>query len=310
LFERKLEGNEGGFAQGETIARLSALTLLAIGSMEIIVGRLSNSVSLTADGVDGISDAIISSIVWFGLRYSRKAPDDRFHFGYLRVENLSALLASFGMVTVATLLAYISYERFLQPTELSYTSVAIFVLFLAGTISLYRAIQMRKIARKYNLISLKTDAFNSIKDSSASFIVLGAVLASTYGFTLMDAIGGIVVAGYIYTVAYVSIRESSLILLDAFHNPELVNDIKSIIHKKYDVEVANVRLRRTGPYIVGTVSIYADGRLTLSELDALRENIRKDLIKEIEGLSAPTIVFHAKKVGAPSTSGRSDSERV
>jgi cation diffusion facilitator family transporter len=290
-----MEESEGGFIQGERIAKLSALTVLGIGVLEIIVAHLSGSVGLTADGVDSISDAIISSIVWFGLRFSRKAPDERFHFGYLRVENFSALVASFGMMTIATLLLYVSYLRFLQPLPLSYSSLAVIVLLIAGTISLYRAIQMRRIARKYNLISLKTGALNSIKDSSASFVVLGGVLASIYGFTFMDAVGGLVVAGYIYTVSYVSIKEASLILLDAFHNPELVNDIKSIIHRKYDLDVGNVRLRRAGPYIVGTVTIYADGNLTLNEIDVLREKIRMDLREEIEWLRTPSIVFHARK---------------
>jgi hypothetical protein len=55
---------------------------------------------------------------------------------------------------------------------------------------------MRTIANKYNLLSLKTDARNSIKDGSASVIGFFSVLvASQFGILQADAIGGIIIAG-------------------------------------------------------------------------------------------------------------------
>jgi cation diffusion facilitator family transporter len=290
-----LDDTGKGFIEGERIAKLSTLTLLAVGVTEILVGQLSGSVSVTADGIDSLSDAAISLIVWLGLKFSRKAPDEKFHFGYLRVESFSVLIASIGMIAVATALLYFSYQRLLQPKELSYAPVALLTLLCAGTISLYRAFQMRRISKKYDLLSLKTDANNSIKDGSASFIAFAAVLAWSMGFPYMDAIGGLIVAVYIYSVSYVSIKESSLILLDAFHRPELVGEIRKLIEKKYAVEVRDVRLRRTGPYAVGVITILADGSLTLNQIDELRRTIRRDLGMRIEGLRGLSIVFHARK---------------
>jgi cation diffusion facilitator family transporter len=284
-----------GFVEGERIAKLSTVTLLAVGMAEILVGQLSGSVSVTADGMDSLSDAVISLIVWLGLKFSRKAPDEKFHFGYLRVESFSVLIASFGMIAVATALLYFSYLRLLQPMEISYTPLALVTLLSAGTISLYRAFQMRRISKKYNLLSLKTDANNSIKDGSASFVAFAAVLAWNIGLVYMDAVGGMIIAVYIYTVSYVSIKEASLILLDAFHRPELVDEIRKLIEKKYAVEVKDVRLRRTGPYAVGVITILADGSLTLNQVDAIRGKIRQDLRKQIQGLRGLSIVFHPRR---------------
>lgn len=286
-----------GFIEGERIAKISTFTLLAIGLAEIIVGLLSRSVSVTADGTDSLSDAAITLIVWLGLRFSRKAPDEKFHFGYLRVESFSVLLASLAMMGVATTLIYFSYQRLLQPKEPAYAPIALVTLLCAGAISLYRAFQMRRISRRYKLLSLKTDANNSIKDGFASFIAFGAVLAWSMGLGYMDAIGGMVVAIFIYSVSYVSIKESSLILLDAFHRPELVGEIRKLIEKKYGVEVRDVRLRRSGPYSVGVITIVADGDLTLTQIDELRGAIRTDLRKQMHGLRGLSIVFHARREG-------------
>ncbi|MFZ0896867.1 MAG: hypothetical protein WAZ77_20395 [Candidatus Nitrosopolaris sp.] len=47
--------------------------------------------------------------------------------------------------------------------------------------------------------SLRTDAKNSIKDGSASVVAfLSVLIATQLGFSQMDGIGGIIIAGYIF----------------------------------------------------------------------------------------------------------------
>jgi len=53
------------------------------------------------------------------------------------------------------------------------------VLAAASGISLRRGFQMRIITNKYDILSLKTDAMNSTKDSSASVIGFFTVLISS-----------------------------------------------------------------------------------------------------------------------------------
>jgi divalent metal cation (Fe/Co/Zn/Cd) transporter len=51
---------------------------------------------------------------------------------------------------------------------------------------------MRNIANRHNLLSLRTDAKNSIKDGSASVVAfLSVLIATQLGFSQMDAVGGI-----------------------------------------------------------------------------------------------------------------------
>jgi len=280
--------------EGERVAKLTAFTQLGIGLVEILVGQLSSSISLTTDGVDSLSDSTITLLVWLGLRFSKKAPDGRFHFGYLKVESLMALVASGGMFAIASTLFYYSYMRLLEPKVLSYPTVALITLIGAGSIALYRAFQMRQVAKKHNLMSLKAAALNSIKDASGSFTAFGAVFASTIGFLQLDAIGGMIIAGYVCFVAYTSIKESSLVLLDACHRPELVEVIRKIVEKKHNAEVEEVRLRRAGPYVVGSLRIRVDGDLRLYGVDELVREIEVDLSKEIVGLGRLVISARAR----------------
>jgi cation diffusion facilitator family transporter len=212
---------EEGIVAGQRIAKISVITLIAIGIVELITGFVSGSVVATADGIDSISDAMISFIVLLGLRIAHRPPDKKFHFGYHKVESFAALMAAIGMVVIGCVIFYHSYQSLVNPHEIKQPILTMVVLAAAGAISLHRAFQMRTIANKYNLLSLKTDARNSIKDGSASVVGFFSVLiASQFGILQADAIGGMIIAGYIFSVSYISLKRSSLILVDAWENPK------------------------------------------------------------------------------------------
>ena len=208
---------------------------MALGIVEIVFSLISGSISLLADGIDSISDAVVSFFVWAGLRISRRKPTRRFQFGYYKVESFTALITAFVLVAVSGYIFLRSYRAFQNPVPLKLPLLALVVLLAAGLGSLYRALQMRKIANKYNITSLKLDARNSIKDASSSFVAFASVFVASFGIHLADAIGGMLVAVYILTVAYVALRESSLVLLDEFHEPELSREIEHVIRSHTDV---------------------------------------------------------------------------
>jgi len=281
-----LQDDGKGFEEGGRIAKASVWTLLALGVVEIAFSQLSGSIALLADGIDSISDAAVSFFVWTALRFTRKKPTDMFQYGYYKVESLAALLTAIGLVIIASYISLRSYRALTDPTHaVALPATALTVLLIAGTVSLYRALQMRKIANKYNLLSLKIDAKNSIKDATSSYFAFGSVLVASFGFSQLDAVGGLVIAGYILSVAYVAIRESSLILLDAFRDPELTKEVEKLVKSNKDVKgIRDLRLRRAGPFIVGTLEIIVDGGMTVSQAHEVAMQLQNSVKARIIGL--------------------------
>jgi cation diffusion facilitator family transporter len=284
-----------GFQIGERIARLSVLTLVGIGVFELIVGYSTGSFGVKADGVDSLSDAVITTIVWFGLHYSRRRPDSRFHFGYHKVESLSSLFISFGMVAVAAYIMYRAYRTFLNPSPLTYPAFALITLTVCGLVSTYRAFQMRTVAKNYGLLSLSIDASNSIKDATGTIVVFVGVLGASLGVYRLDAVGGMIISLYILGVAYVAIRESSLILLDACESPEMVAALAGALKTIDGVkDVGSIKLRPSGPYMTGVISVFIDGRKSIAEADQLRQRLLEVVSAVIEPVSEISIVFKPK----------------
>jgi cation diffusion facilitator family transporter len=288
--------NEGLIA-GQRIAKISVLTLVSIGVAEIIMGQVSGSVVATADGIDSLSDAMISFIVLVGLRMAHKPADRKFPFGYQKVESFAALIAAIGMVGIGAFILYHSYEALLNPRMIQQPILTMVVLAGAAAVSLHRAFQMNSIANKYNLLSLKTDAKNSIKDGSASVIGFASVLiASQFGFLQMDAIGGIIIAGYIFSVSYISLKQSSLILVDSWQNPRITEMVKKIVEEKFkdeNVRVKSVLLRPAGATAQAEVHLQIDGDKRLADVELLLVKIELAIRSQIPVIGRISSIPHS-----------------
>jgi cation diffusion facilitator family transporter len=288
--------NEGILA-GQKIAKLSVVTLLSIGVAELLMGHISGSVVATADGIDSLSDAMISFIVLLGLRIAQRPADKTFHFGYRKVESFAALMAAIGMVIIGFVILYHSYEVLMHPRVIQQPILTMIVLASAAVISLHRAFQMRKIANRYDILSLKTDAKNSIKDGSASVIGFFSVfVASQFGFLQADAIGGIIIAGYIFSVSYVSLKRSSLILVDSWQNPKATDIIRRSIEEKFcqeSIRVRSVLLRPTGMVGQAEVHIEVDGRKPLMDVELLSLKIEMEIRSKIPTIERVSVIPHS-----------------
>ena len=135
-----------------------------------------------------------------------------------------------------------------------------------------------------NLLSLKADAYNTLKDGSGSFLILATTYLTTLGYRQLDAVGAMILAGYIATVAIQTLRESSLILIDACHSPELVEDIREIVERTKQARFRDVRLRWVGPYIIGELEISVDGRLSVYQLHEIKKDLENTIKEEVQGV--------------------------
>jgi divalent metal cation (Fe/Co/Zn/Cd) transporter len=223
-------------------------------------------------------------------------------------------------VAIGVVIFYNSYQALLHPHEIRQPVLTMVVLAAAGGVSLHRAFQMRIIANKYNLLSLKTDAKNSIKDGSASVIgFLSVLIASQFGFLQMDAIGGMIIAGYIFSVSYISLKKSSLILVDSWQNPKLTELIKQYIEQKQfrigegpeqsqtKVKVRSVLLRPAGIVSQAEVHIEVDGNKPLKDVEMICLQVEMEIRSKFPDLERISIIPHssiARPIATQSSSFR------
>jgi len=274
-------------ARGGKVAEKSFVILVLVGIVEVFVGTFSLSVALIADGVHSFADAVVSLIVWIGLRLSRKAPDGKFHFGYYRVETFSSVVAALFMTVLGGVILYESYLVLLAPRTIVNAEIAMTVALSAAVIALVLSIFKTRAAKKYASLALKTDAFNSVKDVLTSVTAfLGIAFSRYFNIALTDSVAGVIIAFFVFTVAYSIIKEASLVLMDACQCTEILSDIENVAKSvKHVKEVHSIRMRKLGPYLMGDMHVVVDGNMTVKEADQIATQIEEQVKQEFDEIT-------------------------
>jgi cation diffusion facilitator family transporter len=270
--------------EGWKVAEKSFLILVMVGIVEIFVGLFSFSIALVADGVQSFADAVVSLIVWIGLRLSRKAPDGKFHFGYYRVETFSSVVAAFFMAALGGVVLYESYQDLLYPIEIVNAELAMAVALLATAIASVLLVYKTLAAKKYASLALKTDATNSVKDVFTSVTAfLGIAFNRYFHITQTDAIAGVIISIFIFAVAYLIVKEASLVLMDACQCSEILTDIENISKSVKHVKgVHDIRMRKLGSYLIGDMHVVVDADMSVREADQIATQIEERLTQEFD----------------------------
>jgi len=277
----------------ETIAAVTTVSLVSLGILQIILGEtISRSVALTANGIDCIGDGFISGIVWAGLRFFKRPADQRFHFGYYKLENLASIAATILMFLLAGYIILRSYYQLVNPQVVQLPLIGAIVAFIAGLVAISLGVYKIIKSRHTSMSSVKLDAINTIKDGTTSFLTVIALLLSSFGYNIADPLIGFIIAGIILTIGFAAIKEAGYMLVDACDGDCLMYGllIKTYAERVKGVQAAQVvRLRRTGPVIQGELEITVPGEMSVLELNKIQTEIIRISSEKISELERLTI---------------------
>src|SRR5215204_1553480 len=91
------------------------LASVVLGAFKIITGILGNSYALIADGVESLLDVVSGLVVAGSLKFSIQPPDERYPFGYGKVEPAAALVIAAGLLATAIGIAIQSIREIHTP---------------------------------------------------------------------------------------------------------------------------------------------------------------------------------------------------
>ena len=163
--------------------------ILAIG--KLLIGTLSSSVSIVADGINNLSDAAASGITLIGFHFSKKPADKKHPYGHARYEYLSALVISALILVAGFELASSSVDRLLHPKSVSFSALTVAALIFSIAVKLFLVFFYGKSAKKIGSETLSAAKIDSRNDVLATSVVLLSLFLEQI-FTLpIDALCGI-----------------------------------------------------------------------------------------------------------------------
>lgn len=219
-----------------TLVGIVASAFLALA--KALGGIFGNSYALIADAIESGADVFTSAMLWFGLKYSAKPPDENHPYGHGKTEALIALGISLALVGAAVLIIVNSIRHIMEPHK----TPAAYTLFILGGVIIIKELLFRyvlKTGTEIDSSAVKADAFHHRSDaitSAAAFIGISIALVGGEGYEVADDYAALLAGLFIIYNAYGIAKPAVGELLDEKINPDFLNQIVSVAQKTEGVE--------------------------------------------------------------------------
>jgi len=257
-------------------------TLLSIG--KILTGIIFNSISVTADGVNNLSDGASSVITLIGFKISSKPADKDHPFGHARMEYLTGLILGIAVILVGVELIKSSFDKIMNPTKTIFSIEMIVVLIVSVLIKLWISLFYKKLGDKISSATLKASSTDSRNDVISTIVVILSLLVSKATGYEVDGYVGIIVALFILYSGYDILRDILNPLLGEMPDREFIESIENKI-LSYDgiVNIHDLVVHNYGPNrYFASVHAEVDAKEDIMKSHDLIDNIERDFAREFD----------------------------
>ncbi len=238
-----------------------------LGIAKIVVGWLSQSHALIADGIHSLSDLMTDALVIVATHYGRQAPDKEHPYGHARFETLGTLILSSLLIAVAGAIAYDSLLRLLNPDSLKIPTWPALVVAAISIISkewIFR--YTLHIAKKIKSDLLKANAWHSRSDALSSIVVFIGIGGSMLGLHWLDQVAALVVGVMVAHIGWKLMSDSLKDLLDTALPEEETQKITNLACRITEVKgVHSLRSRKVGAQVFLDIHLQVDPTISVSE---------------------------------------------
>lgn len=176
---------------------IAFLLNLSFSIYEFIGGGLTGSVAIMSDAVHDMGDAIGIGISFVLEHLSKKRPNSKYTYGYVRYSLIGGLITTVVLLVGSILIIAGAVPRLFAPAEINYDAMV--WLSLVGAVINFAAAYLTSRGKSLNQKSVN---LHMLEDTLGWAVVLvGAIIMRFTHFALIDPILSIGVAIFIFTQA-------------------------------------------------------------------------------------------------------------
>lgn len=274
--------------RAQKVQRVIITTMLAnlgVALAKLVVGFVTSSLAMLADGLHSLLDAASNVIGLVGNSIASRPPDENHPYGHRRFETLASMIiggvlllsaweitrSSIGRLTTSDVVPDIGPINFI---------VMVVTLVINLMVTLY---QTRK-GQEYRSELLLADALHTQSDIFSSLTVIVSLFAIQAGLPWVDVVAALLIVGLILKAAWEIVTRSSDILVD--RAPLNAAQVEDVIGDVAGIEKVS-RVRSRGPVddVQLDVDIVVPSATTAEHSDAITSEVRNRLQEEFDGLS-------------------------
>lgn len=249
----------------ETVRRVLVGILglnVLVAVAKLIVGWLTGSISMVADGFHSLTDGASNVVGLIGISLAARPPDETHPYGHQKFETFAALIIGALLATTAWEVLNRSIERLRGGGAPEVTTLSFAVMIVTICINLGVTIYERRRGEELGSEILKADATHTQSDVFASLGVIVSLIATRLGYPVADVVMALLITIAIAYAAFNIIRHSADTLLDsAAFSPEQVRAVAETVAGVQSVHKVRTRGQPDRAYADLHVQVRPDLRI-------------------------------------------------
>jgi cation diffusion facilitator family transporter len=225
------------------------LVSVVLGVVKVVTGIIGHSYALIADGIESILDVVSGLLVASSLKIAARPPDEKYPFGYGKVEPIVASAIALGLMVAAVAIAVQSVREIYHPHQ----APEAYTLVVLALVVVVKELLFRFLLRTSESIqskAMESDAWHHRSDSLtslAAFIGIAIAVFGGEGYEPADDWAALFAAGVIAFNSLRLFRKAWREIMDASPPKKLIDAIREIARKVDGVAGIDMcRVRKSG----------------------------------------------------------------
>jgi cobalt-zinc-cadmium efflux system protein len=253
---------------------------LSFAVFEFFGGIFTGSVAIVSDAIHDVGDATSIGISYFLEKKSKKKPDEKYTYGYLRYSVIGSVITTLILLVGSVVVVINAIDKIMNPTEINYKGMIIFAVF--GLVINFVA---AFVTHGGGSLNQKAVNLHMLEDVLGWAVVLvGAVIMNFTDIKIIDPLMSIGVSVFIFVNAIKNLKEVLDLFLEKTPHGISLEEIKTHILKIDGVEdVHHIHIwSMDGNSNFATMHI-----VTNSDCHIIKEKVREELSEH--GISHATL---------------------
>lgn len=275
-------------------ALVSIISNTVIIILKVLGGIISGSVSIISEAIHSFSDFLASLLTFFAVSRSSEPADKEHPFGHGKYEDMSGFIEGGLIIFAGLFIIYEAVKKCFNPYEYQLEpDIGIYIMCFAVIANFFVSKYLFYVAKKYDSISLYSDAQHLRADIYSSFgVLLGLITIKLTGFIFLDSLIALIVAFVIIKTGYSIAKDTLNNLLDGSMPQEDINNIEEILKKNDSIKgYKNLKARKAGHCKDIEITVFFNPDLKISECHKICDEI-EDSIGEC--FKNANVIIHAE----------------
>jgi cation diffusion facilitator family transporter len=257
---------------------------LILFTTKLIIGMILNSIAVTADAFNNLSDVASSVITILGFKLAGKPADREHPFGHGRLEYISGLIVSFLVMLVGFEFIKTSFDRIAHPTKVVFNLIPFILILVSIAFKLWISAFNKTIGKAIKSSALEASSFDALSDVISSSCVALSLLLSRWIDFPIDGYIGVLVSCFIMYAGYSLIRETMNPLLGEAPDETLVNGLREkLLSYEYITGSHDLVIHNYGPgRCMGSVHAEVPCDISIVKIHEIIDKAEKEISEEFD----------------------------